>query len=107
MWTVLTWDSQIHTHLCPPGAGTRGTYTPLGQARVIYFMYVSVLPECTYVHHVSAWYQERSEEDVRSLATGVTEGCEPPDVGAENPVQFSAKAIELLTAEPSIQPLSR
>lgn len=32
---------------------------------------------CMYVHHVCAWCPQRSEDGIRSLGTGVTEGCKP------------------------------
>ena len=40
-----------------------------------YFMCMSVLPACMYVHHVHAWCPKRSEEDPGSPETGVTGSC--------------------------------
>lgn len=74
--------------------------------RFIYFMYMSVLPACRYVHHVCAWYLWRPEESVGSSRTRVTGSCEPsyrcrrlnPDPPQDQQV--------LLIAEPSSQSLS-
>lgn len=41
-----------------------------------YFM--NVLPICVSVHHICAWYPQRSKEGTSSPGTGVTVGCETP-----------------------------
>ena len=41
------------------------------------FKCINVLPACIYVYHMYAWYPWRSEESIRSLGTGVMNGCEP------------------------------
>lgn len=38
---------------------------------------MSILPACMHVHHVHAWYLQRSEEGIGSPRTRVTDGCEP------------------------------
>lgn len=55
-------------------------------------MLMDVLPACLSVHSRSAWYPLRPEEGIiRSLETGVTDGCE---LGIE-PMP-SAKAANVL-----------
>jgi hypothetical protein len=39
---------------------------------------MSVLAAYMYGHHLCAWHSWRSEEGVRSSATGVTDSCELP-----------------------------
>lgn len=34
---------------------------------IFHFMCLSALPPCTYVHSVSAWYQQRSQEALTPL----------------------------------------
>lgn len=41
-----------------------------------YFM--NVLPLCVSVHHICAWYPQRSKEGTSSPGTGVIIGCETP-----------------------------
>lgn len=55
---------------------------PLTQARppghgfcVCMCLWVCVM----YVHHVYAWCTRRPEEGIKSLETGVTNGCQPPE----------------------------
>lgn len=44
---------------------------------------MSVLPVSVYVNHIPAWHLLRSEEGVRSLGTGVIEGCDLWVLGIE------------------------
>lgn len=43
-----------------------------------YFMCMSALPSCMYVYYMYAWCPWKTEEDIRSPGTGVTDGCKPP-----------------------------
>lgn len=46
-------------------------------------MCMSASPACVYVNHITAWHLLRLEEGVRSLGTGVIEGCELWVLGIE------------------------
>lgn len=39
---------------------------------------MSVFPACMHAYNPSTWYTQRSEEDVRSPATGIIDGCKTP-----------------------------
>lgn len=54
--------------------------------------HLNVLPACTHMYHVHAWYQWRAEEGIRSPDAGVKDGCEPPWL------RFSARATRALAA---------
>lgn len=41
-------------------------------------MCMDALPVCMCVQHVSAWYLQRSEENIGYSGTGVTDGCKTP-----------------------------
>lgn len=43
-----------------------------------FIMCLSVLPASTYMHHLCARFQQRSEEGVGFSGTGAKDGCEPP-----------------------------
>lgn len=38
---------------------------------LFYLIYMSVSPSCMYMHHMHAWYPERSEEGFEFPGTGV------------------------------------
>jgi hypothetical protein len=44
----------------------------------MYFICMTTLPACVYVHYVHAWCLQRPEEDIRSPGTGNTDGFETP-----------------------------
>lgn len=48
---------------------------------------------------VCSW-QERPEEGIRSRATGATDGCEPPGMGAGRPRQVFCKVSKVVSAAP-------
>jgi hypothetical protein len=58
-----------------------------------------------YVHHVHAWYLERSEEDTRYPGTGLRAGCELPCGCWELNLGPMQELQVFLTAELSLQPL--
>ena len=64
---------------------------------------MNALPTCVRVYHVQALCLWKSEEGLRAIGTGVSDGCGPPMVlGTElGPLQ---EQQVLLTAEPSLQP---
>lgn len=41
----------------------------------IYF-FVCVLAACMFVYHMCVWYLQKTDEDIRSSETGVTDYCE-------------------------------
>lgn len=57
----------------------QGRLTRLTEAIVIihFILHVNVLPACICMYHFHAWCSWRSEEDMGSPGTGVTDGCEP------------------------------
>lgn len=40
--------------------------------RIIYFMYIKMLPACMFVNHVCVWCLRMSEDGIRSPETGIT-----------------------------------
>jgi hypothetical protein len=62
---------------------------------------MDILPAYTYIVH--GWYLLRSEEDVRSPGTGVTDGCELPCGTWESELQSSTRAAcDLITAKQAL-----
>lgn len=53
---------------------------PIAKGFCVYFLCVLVFYLCVCVHHVCAWYLKRSEEDVQSPRTRVSDDFEPSSV---------------------------
>lgn len=68
-------------------------------------MYVSIcLHACMYVPHMCVWCPWKPEEGVRTLGTGITDGCEPL-CGCREPKLCSLEEQQgLFIAEPFLQP---
>lgn len=55
------------------------------------------------LQHIPAWYSKKPEESVRSLRTGVTDGCEMPcECWTPNPCSLEGQS-GLAIAEPALQ----
>lgn len=65
---------------------------------------MGLLPPCMSVHHTCALCSMRPEESIRSLRTGVTDGCELPRERWEPNLGFLEEKPVLLTTKPSFQP---
>lgn len=63
-------------------------------------MYFMCICECLHicVHHAGGWYLRRLEEDTESLATGVTGGCELPNIEARTGTQVPSEPPGLLSS---------
>lgn len=64
--TSPSWELELKVH-----ATTAHLFVFLNK---IYFMYLSIVPACTYVHHVHACSSQRPKEEFGSSGTGVP-GC--------------------------------
>jgi hypothetical protein len=69
-----------------------------------YFLCMSVLSQCIYVHHMHAWCPQKSEEGVRVPGTRVMSICEPPCGCQELNLGPLQEHPVLLTAGQSLQP---
>ena len=59
-------------------------------------LHMSILPACMSVHRVHAWYPWNSEEDTRSLGTGVINSWELPCECWELNMALSERAVSAL-----------
>lgn len=68
-------------------------------------MCMSVWCAGIFVHHVLAWYLQRSVEGIRALGTETTDCCEH-QVGAGTKPMFSARAVKCSPPNPFIDRVS-
>lgn len=74
--------------------------------RLTYFYFMCLLPGCKCVHHVCAWYPQRSEKGIRSPASGTVDDCEPPRGFWKPKLGQQPEHHVLLTSEPSLKLLN-
>lgn len=58
-------------------------------------MHMAVLSVCMLIHHLHAWSPQMPEEGIRSLGTGVTDGCKVPRRSKNQPwsSEWAAKVL--------------
>lgn len=49
------------------------------------FLCMNAMPTCVHVYHVHAWCLWKSEEGLRAIGTGASDGCGPPMVLGTEP----------------------
>jgi hypothetical protein len=92
---VSNWHTTSQYNVVPMTPWLERNTLPLPPLEKIYllhyFMCMRVLSACMYTHHMGVWSPSRSEEDIKSTWTGVTDGCELPCVSG-NPTRVLCKS---------------